>query len=197
MAGAREGAQLTFILIVAVVATRPLQSLPRCVPASIVFTIAVSRVDVRAQSDEARESGRISPRLVHGGGGASDRLGIGHSPHLRSRSSGTAIGLMRWRAADGRRRPLSPEARQRRGSSSTGSALTYFTPTGSPTKPAPSSTAHRRAGGLVRGRRERDDDIGSSAGRNRLPDSLYRRSAQCPDALAFSASASSVPIKDA
>jgi sulfate permease, SulP family len=59
-AGARsQVAQLVFAVVVAVVLvflTAPLQYLPRCVLASIVFTIAVGMVDVQGLSDINRES---------------------------------------------------------------------------------------------------------------------------------------------
>ncbi len=59
-AGARsQFAQLVFagiVLIVLLVLTRPLQYLPLCVLASIVFTIAVGMIDVTALRDIRRES---------------------------------------------------------------------------------------------------------------------------------------------
>jgi sulfate permease, SulP family len=59
-AGARsQVAQLTFAVVVAIVLlffTGPLQYLPRCVLASIVFTIAVGLVDLRSLRDIRRES---------------------------------------------------------------------------------------------------------------------------------------------
>ena len=59
-AGARsQVAQLTFsvvVLIVLLFATAPLQYLPRCVLASIVFTIAVGMIDVKGMRDIFQES---------------------------------------------------------------------------------------------------------------------------------------------
>jgi len=59
-AGARsQVAQLVFagvVLPVLLFLTGPLQYLPRCVPASIVFTIAVAMIDVTALRDIRRES---------------------------------------------------------------------------------------------------------------------------------------------
>ena len=59
-AGARsQVAQLTFaavVLVVLMFLTGPLQYLPRCVLASIVFTIAVGMVDVKGLADIRRES---------------------------------------------------------------------------------------------------------------------------------------------
>jgi SulP family sulfate permease len=59
-AGARSQlAQLTFagiVLLVLLFLTGPLQYLPRCVLASIVFTIAVGMVDIRGLRDIGRES---------------------------------------------------------------------------------------------------------------------------------------------
>ena len=59
-AGARsQVAQLAFagvVLVVLLVLTGPLQYLPRCVLASIVFTIAVGMIDVKGLRDIRRES---------------------------------------------------------------------------------------------------------------------------------------------
>jgi len=59
-AGARsQVAQLTFagvVLLVLLVLTAPLQYLPRCVLASIVFTIAIGMIDLAALHDIRRES---------------------------------------------------------------------------------------------------------------------------------------------
>ena len=82
-AGARsQVAQLVFAAVVAVVLlflTGPLQYLPRCVLASIVFTIAVGMVDVEGMSAIKRESrGESSSGSVHRRRGAGDRRRAGH-----------------------------------------------------------------------------------------------------------------------
>ena len=63
-AGARsQVAQLAFagiVLLVLLFLTRPLQYLPHCVLASIVFTIAVGMVDVKASAASFRKVGANS-----------------------------------------------------------------------------------------------------------------------------------------
>ena len=82
-AGARsQVAQLVFaavVLVVLLFLTGPLQYLPRCVLASIVFTIAVGMIDVRGPARHpARKPGRVSSGAVHRRRGAGDRRRAGH-----------------------------------------------------------------------------------------------------------------------
>ena len=76
-AGARsQFAQLVFAGIVAIVLialTGPLQYLPRCVLAGVVFTIAVGMIDVRGMKDIlTREPGRVPACPCHRRGRADD-----------------------------------------------------------------------------------------------------------------------------
>ena len=87
-AGARsQVAQLVFaavVLVVLMFLTGPLQYLPRCVLASVVFTIAVGMVDVRGLSAIRRESrGEFLLAAVHRRRGAGDRRRAGHSARDR------------------------------------------------------------------------------------------------------------------
>jgi MFS superfamily sulfate permease-like transporter len=87
-AGARsQVAQLAFaavVLVVLLFLTGPLQYLPHCVLASIVFTIAVGMVNVQGLSDIRRESPGEFLGAFHRSGRAGDRRRTGHSSRDRS-----------------------------------------------------------------------------------------------------------------
>ena len=72
------------VLVVLMFLTGPLQYLPRCVLASIVFTIAAGMVDVKGLSDIRRESPAIPRCAFHRGGCAGNRRRAGHSSRDRS-----------------------------------------------------------------------------------------------------------------
>ena len=82
-AGARsQVAQLVFagiVLLVLLFLTGPLQYLPRCVLASIVFTIAVGMVDVKGlRAILTRKPRRVLSRRRHRRGSGRDRRRAGH-----------------------------------------------------------------------------------------------------------------------
>jgi MFS superfamily sulfate permease-like transporter len=163
-AGARsQVAQLAFaaaVLVVLLFLTGPLQYLPHCVLASIVFTIAVGMVDVKGLSDIRRKS--PSEFLVAlFTAAAVPVIGVeqGIRSRLRFRSSNTSAKAtgrtrrcsFRARQTDGRGRRRRPVRRPNPDSSSTGSAPTCSTPTptASLTRCAASSTKRpNRSAGL-------------------------------------------------
>jgi hypothetical protein len=71
-AGARtQLAQVVFagcVFVVLLALTSPLQDLPHCVPALIVFTIAIGMIDIATLRAMRPEPGRIQARCHHGGG---------------------------------------------------------------------------------------------------------------------------------
>ena len=83
-AGARsQVAQVVFagvVLLVLLFLTGPLQYLPRCVLASIVFTIAVGMIDLTGLRNIRRESpGEFYLAVIDRSGGCRDRRRTGHS----------------------------------------------------------------------------------------------------------------------
>ena len=117
-AGARsQVAQLVFaavVLVVLLFLTGPLQYLPRCVLASIVFTIAVGMIDVQGLRAIQRESRgnffwRCSPpRRCRGS--ASSRASCSRSRPRSSATSATATGRTRWCSSPAGRLEPAPAA---------------------------------------------------------------------------------------
>ena len=103
-AGARsQVAQLAFaavVLVVLLFLTGPLQYLPRCVLASIVFTIAVGMIDIKGLAGIRRESpGEFLWRLFTAAAvpvSGSSRASFSRSRSRLSVTSATATGRTRW-----------------------------------------------------------------------------------------------------